>query len=126
MKAIRKIAAMTAAAMTVGALTAGWMSASTLGAETEAEKAGAFSAWTEGAASLDALTSFMEDITDENSENYIPVEDRIATFDFDGTLYGELAPNYFEYMMLYHRIMDDPSYTPGGGNRGQYREWHLL
>jgi phosphoserine phosphatase len=54
----------------------------------------------------------MEDITDENSENYIPVEDRIATFDFDGTLYGELAPNYFEYMMLYHRIMDDPSYTP--------------
>ena len=49
--------------------------------------------------------------TDEKSEKYIPVEDRIAVFDMDGTLYGELFPAYFEYLLFCHRVLDDKDYT---------------
>ena len=43
--------------------------------------------------SCDALTTlvdYVKDVTNKNSKNYIPVEDRIATFDMDGTFIGEL------------------------------------
>jgi len=49
--------------------------------------------------------------TDEKSEKYIPVEDRIAVFDMDGTLYGELFPEYLEYLMLEYRALDDTTYN---------------
>ena len=31
-------------------------------------------------------------------------------FDFDGTLFCETDPNYFDYMLLKHRVLDDPDY----------------
>ena len=52
----------------------------------------------------------MEDVTNLNSANFIPVEDRIATFDMDGTFVGELYPTYFEYNLLEYRVLDDPDY----------------
>ncbi len=61
--------------------------------------------------SLTALKSYVEDVTNEKSKNYIPKEDRIATFDMDGTLYGELFPAYFEYLLFCHRVLDDKTYT---------------
>ena len=51
-----------------------------------------------------------EDVTDEKSVNFVPQKDRIATFDMDGTILGELYPTYFEYNMLEYRVLDDPSY----------------
>lgn len=60
--------------------------------------------------SLKALTSYVEDVTNKKSENFIPVEDRIAVFDMDGTLCGELFPEYLEYMLLAYRCLDDPNY----------------
>ncbi len=60
--------------------------------------------------SLNALVEFVEDVTDEKSANFIPQKDRIATFDMDGTILGELYPIYFEYNILEYRILDDPSY----------------
>ena len=39
-------------------------------------------------------------MTDEASLDYIPVEDRIAVFDMDGTLCAELCPTYLEYYLL--------------------------
>ncbi len=68
-----------------------------------------FSLWNECDA-LSALKAFVEDVTDKNSANYIPVEDRIATFDMDGTFIGELYPSYFEYNLLEYRVLDDESY----------------
>lgn len=59
---------------------------------------------------LTALKDYVADVTDKNSKNYIPVEDRIAVFDMDGTLYGELFPVYLEYLLLEHRALDDPDY----------------
>ena len=60
--------------------------------------------------SLTALTEYVEDVTNPSSPNFIPVEDRIATFDMDGTFLGELYPSYFEYNMLEYRGLDDPTY----------------
>lgn len=59
---------------------------------------------------LTALTEYVTDVTDSRSSNYIKEEDRIATFDMDGTFVGELYPSYFEYNLLEYRVLDDPSY----------------
>ena len=61
--------------------------------------------------SLTKLINYVEDVTNKDSKNFIPVEDRIATFDMDGTFIGELYPTYFEYNMLEYRALDDPTYT---------------
>ena len=68
-----------------------------------------FTLWNQCEA-LTALQDFVEDVTNPSSPNYIPVEDRIATFDMDGTFVGELYPTYFEYNLLEYRGLDDPTY----------------
>ena len=57
-----------------------------------------------------ALQDYVEDVTDPSSKNFIKVEDRIVTFDMDGTFVGELYPTYFEYNMLEERVLEDASY----------------
>ena len=59
---------------------------------------------------LTALQEYVEDVTNPKSPNFISVEDRIATFDMDGTFVGELYPTYFEYNMLEYRVLDDAAY----------------
>ena len=59
---------------------------------------------------LTALKEYVEDVTNPQSPNFISVEDRIATFDMDGTFVGELYPTYFEYNLLEYRVLDDASY----------------
>ena len=66
--------------------------------------------WTDGAPLKSELISYMAEITDESSPKFIPVEDRIAVFDFDGTLFCETDPNYFDYTLLVYRVLEDPDY----------------
>ena len=68
------------------------------------------SLWTKDASAKEALISFMNAITKEGGEDYIPIERRIAVFDFDGTLFCETDPNYFDYCLLKYRVLDDPDY----------------
>ncbi len=68
-----------------------------------------FKLWNE-CESLSSLCEYVADVTNEKSSNFIPVEDRIVTFDMDGTFVGELYPTYFEYNILEYRVLDDPSY----------------
>ena len=68
-----------------------------------------FTLWNQCEA-LTALKDYVADVTNPNSPNYIKEEDRIATFDMDGTFVGELYPSYFEYNLLEYRVLDDPSY----------------
>lgn len=68
------------------------------------------SLWNDDAQSKQALTSYIEAITDYDSADYIPEEDRIAVFDLDGTLFCETDPNYFDYCLLKYRVLDDPEY----------------
>ena len=79
--------------------------------ETEvAEDIDYLSLWTSDAEAKKALVSYMEAITDENSPDYIPVEDRIAVFDMDGTILCETDPYYFDHCLLVYRVLEDPSY----------------
>ena len=59
---------------------------------------------------LTALQNYVKDVTNPNSPNFIKEEDRIATFDMDGTFVGELYPTYLEYNLLEYRALDDPAY----------------
>lgn len=69
-----------------------------------------FPSWAQGSASLAQLVAFVQDVTDESSDNYVAPEERIATFDMDGTLICEKAPVYVDYCLLMHRVFDDPTY----------------
>ena len=76
------------------------------------ESGSAFSEWNPEAPAMKALIEYVEAVTDEASPDYIPPVDRIATFDMDGTLMGELFPTYLEVMLLTERILKDPSWQP--------------
>ena len=85
--------------------------ADTAGAETEVQAVDAnemLSLWNENAEARQQLISYMEAITKEGGPDYIPVENRIAVFDFDGTLFCETDPNYFDYTLLVYRVLEDP------------------
>jgi phosphoserine phosphatase len=68
-----------------------------------------FTLWNQCEA-LTALQNYVKDVTNPSSPNFIKEEDRIATFDMDGTFVGELYPTYFEYNLLEYRVLDDPAY----------------
>ena len=68
-----------------------------------------FTLWNQCEA-LTALQDYVKDVTNPSSPNYIKEEDRIATFDMDGTFVGELYPSYFEYNLLEYRALDDATY----------------
>ena len=68
------------------------------------------SLWNEDAEARQQLISYMEAITKEDGPDFIPVENRIAVFDFDGTLFCETDPNYFDYTLLVYRVLEDPEY----------------
>ncbi len=56
--------------------------------------------WTENSEAAASLNDYLTAVTDEASPDYIPVRDRVAVFDLDGTLMCETYPFCFEYMVL--------------------------
>jgi hypothetical protein len=56
-------------------------------------------------ASKQAIISFVERVTKEGSPDFVPVDERIATFDNDGTLWAE-QPIYFQGAFVLLRIKD--------------------
>ena len=69
-----------------------------------------FKYWNDDSPTKQKIIQFVEEATDPNSPNFIPPEDRIATFDMDGTFYCETAPLYFQETMCLYRILEDPTY----------------
>ena len=57
-----------------------------------------FKFWNSDVSSLENLKNYMKEICDSKNKNYIPFSDRIAVFDMDGTILGEKAPTYIEFM----------------------------
>ncbi|PNQ74071.1 haloacid dehalogenase [Hanstruepera neustonica] len=53
--------------------------------------------------SKSAIIAFVEDVTNSNSANFIPIPDRIATFDNDGNLWSE-QPAYFQLFFAIDRV----------------------
>ena len=68
------------------------------------------SLWNDDAAAKKELMEYIEAVTKEGSADYIPVENRIAVFDLDGTLACETDPVYFDHCILKYRVLDDPAY----------------
>ena len=59
--------------------------------------------WAADSAAAESLRSYVSKVTDEkDTENFIPVEDRIAVFDMDGTLTCETYYTYYDTMMFIH------------------------
>ena len=56
------------------------------------------------------LINFMKSITDESNIDFIPKEDRIAVFDFDGTLFQETDPIYLDHKLFLYRVFNDTNY----------------
>ncbi len=58
--------------------------------------------WNEGAAKT-SITDFVARVTAQGSSDFVPVEQRIATFDNDGTLWAE-QPIYFQLQFAVDRV----------------------
>jgi len=58
--------------------------------------------WNDNAAKQ-SVVAFVERVTDEGSPDFVPVEERIATFDNDGTLWSE-QPYYFQLAFALDRV----------------------
>lgn len=58
--------------------------------------------WNDGP-SKKAITAFVEKVTRENTADFVPPAERIATFDNDGTLWSE-QPMYFQAFFIFDRI----------------------
>ncbi len=54
-------------------------------------------------ASKQNIIAYVADITNSNSENFIPIKDRITTFDNDGNLWSE-QPAYFQLFFAIDRV----------------------
>jgi hypothetical protein len=50
-----------------------------------------------------AIVAFVEKVTKEGSPDFVPPNERIATFDNDGTLWAE-QPMYFQFLFAMDRI----------------------
>ena len=72
------------------------------------KKSFTFEYWNE-CETLSSLTAYVTAVTDEKSEDYIPVNDRIAVFDMDGTLVCETYYTYYDTMMfIEYCLVDHP------------------
>lgn len=58
--------------------------------------------WNEGAVKS-AILQFVERVADEQSPDFVPARERVATFDNDGTLWSE-QPAYFQLVFAIDRI----------------------
>lgn len=68
------------------------------------------SSWNVNSKVTQSIIEYVEDITNEASSDYIPIEDRIAVFDMDGTLISYVLPSYFDMELIFYRSFKDPSY----------------
>ena len=65
--------------------------------------------WSSDSAARDALISYVSAVTQEGGEDFIPVKDRIAVFDMDGTLTCETYYTYYDTMMfIEYCLVDHP------------------
>ena len=65
--------------------------------------------WSSDSAAKASLLAYVKAVTEEGSADYIPVKDRIAVFDMDGTLTCETYYTYYDTMMfIEYCLVDHP------------------
>ncbi|MBV4358824.1 HAD family hydrolase [Pinibacter aurantiacus] len=75
--------------------------------------------WSDGAAKK-AIINYVKMVTDTAGGNFIPVPDRIATFDNDGTLWSE-KPIYFQFFFALDRLKVIAADHPEWKNKQPYK-----
>ena len=80
-----------------------------------------FKNWNFNSPSLKHIINYVQDVSNKNSKNFIPKQDRIALFDFDGTIYGEKAPLYIEYYMYYDFLKNNPKFLQNEPHKSIYK-----
>ena len=83
----------------------------------QVKKSKDFKYWSKDSVAKQKLIEYVTDVTNKKSKNFIPVADRIAVFDVDGTIACETAPFCFDFMMFVHRALDDPNYIASAQDR---------
>lgn len=68
----------------------------------------ALPSWNDNSANKQAIIDFVESVTDKKSDSYVPVEERIATFDMDGTIVVEKKV-WLELAVAVYRIDNELS-----------------
>lgn len=66
--------------------------------------------WNEGNTKL-SIINYVKEVTDVESENFISISDRVATFDNDGNLWSE-QPTYFQLFFAIDRVKEMASDHP--------------
>ena len=74
---------------------------------TPAQPAEVLTLWREGTGVKQKLIDYVTSVTDESSADFIPVENRIAVFDMDGTLACETYFTYYDTMMFIEYCLHD-------------------
>lgn len=64
--------------------------------------------WNDSSVNKQAIINFVRTVTDEKSDGYVPAENRIATFDMDGTIVVEKQV-WLELAVAVHRIDNELS-----------------
>lgn len=116
MKRKKLSAVLFAAMLSAGVLTAAPVSEAATREEIAAirvETSADFRYWSDDSPTKRKIIRFVEDAVNPGSPRFIPVENRIAVFDMDGTFYCETAPYYFQEVMFLHRALEDETYCPG-------------
>ena len=67
----------------------------------------ALSLWNEGTGAKKSLIDYVSAVTAEDSDDFIPIDDRIAVFDMDGTLACETFYTYYDTMMFIEYCLHD-------------------
>jgi hypothetical protein len=75
--------------------------------------------WNEGV-SKKSIVDFVERVTREGGPDYVRPEERIATFDHDGTLWAE-QPMYFQIMFAMDRVRAMAPKHPGWKNKQPFK-----
>ncbi|MBU2951868.1 haloacid dehalogenase-like hydrolase [Tamlana agarivorans] len=87
--------------------------------ETPIEAKDPLPSWEEGK-TKESIKSYVVDVTTEGSPNFIPITDRIATFDNDGNLWSE-QPAYFQLFFAISRIKALAPEHPEWKNKQPYK-----
>ncbi len=75
--------------------------------------------WNDGE-TKSAILAYVQGITEEGSANFVPIEDRIATFDNDGNLWSE-QPAYFQLFFAIDRVKAMADEHPEWKNKQPYK-----
>ena len=75
--------------------------------------------WNEGE-TKSSIIDFVSSVTDRSSNNFVPIPERIAVFDNDGTLWCE-QPIYFQVQFVLDRVKEMAKDNPEWKDKQPYK-----